>query len=188
MSKNFPYGYNIEPYIDKALEILLFTYPWATRKTIDENYRYAIEKVGNRYHYISYWLLEDKEERRDHGTNPTEFIDDITRQNSSYIESLNPPIDTFKIDLPRGVDLCGWYLEQYHFRKHELGGYSAYVQAGNRSAGGSRTFFIPPSYFDGTYEEFLDKYIKLVPGGSFGLYKDDLESIKDLKEYLGFKK
>ena len=44
------------------------------------------------------------------------------------------------IDVPAtNTYSCDWYLEIYRIRKHELGGYSAYVQAGNRSAGGSRT-------------------------------------------------
>ena len=83
--------------------------------------------------------------------------------------------------------ISGWYLERYEFNEHKLGGYSAFVQAGDRVAGGSRTFFIPDSYMKGTYEEFLDKYCELVPG-YFGLGKADLINDKGLKEFLGFKK
>ena len=68
------------------------------------------------------------------------------------------------INVPTSNTCSGdWYLEAYRIRKHKLGGYSAFVQAGNRSAGGSRTFFIPASYFKQIWDDFLDKYLELVP-------------------------
>ena len=61
------------------------------------------------------------------------------------------------------------------------------VTAGNRSTGGSRDFFITPDCFEAkTYEEFLDRYLEIVPGHSFGLGKKDLLPDKDLKEFLGY--
>jgi hypothetical protein len=91
------------------------------------------------------------------------------------------------IDVPAtNTYSCDWYLEIYRIRKHELGGYSAYVQAGNRSAGGSRTFFIPVSYLRLPWEEFLDKYLELVSPGSFYVGRKDLENCPGLKEFLGF--
>ena len=66
-----------------------------------------------------------------------------------------------------------------------MGGYSVFCQAGDRVAGGSRTFFIPPDYFNGTYDEFLDKYIELVPS-VFGFTKEELAEIPELKKFLGY--
>ena len=37
-----------------------------------------------------------------------------------------------------------------------------------------------------TYEEFLDRYLKIVPGASFGIYKEDLLPDSKLKKFLGY--
>ena len=42
MSEKFPYGYDLNAYIDKAFEQMKADFPWATR----------IEKVGDDYHYV----------------------------------------------------------------------------------------------------------------------------------------
>ena len=187
MSNNFPYGHNIDKYIEEAIDKLKYTYPWTTREMIEKHLKYTIEKVGNRYHYIEYSKYANGEERReDLGNDYNKFISHVIDYSSFYIENENDVIETFKFDLPGGVESHGWYLEQYYFRKHEYGTYSAYVQAGNRSTGGSRSFFIPPSYFASkTYDEFLDKYCELVPA-NFGLTKQDLLKVKGLKEFLGY--
>lgn len=186
MSKKFPYDYDIQKYLEKALEKLHEIYPWATLKMFE--YQYAIEKENDKYEYISYYQWSDKKiERKVLNCNTyEEFIERIISDNSSWIERENPIKETFKFPLPDGIDLHGWYLERYEFNKHIKGGYSAFVQAGNRSTGGSRTFFIPPKYFEGTFEEFLDEYIKLVPS-VFGLTRQELQNIDGLKEFLGFK-
>ena len=59
MSKKFPYGYNIDKYLDKAYEKILYTYFWFTKDMLDERYEYAIEKEGNKYQYISYYTHND---------------------------------------------------------------------------------------------------------------------------------
>lgn len=79
----------------------------------------------------------------------------------------------------------GWMLERYEFHKLANGTYQAFIQGGDRYTGGSRTFDIPKDYLDGTYEEFLDKYEQLVPGGHFGLSKEDLLVDGGLKAFLG---
>ena len=61
------------------------------------------------------------------------------------------------------------------------------MQAGNRTTGGTREFFITPYCFEAkTYEEFLDRYLEIVPGRSFGLSKEDLLSDEKLKTFLGY--
>ena len=117
---------------------------------------------------------------------PEDFYSAILNHNEYKIASYNPIKDTFKVPIACGTDAHGWYLERYEFSSHELGGYTVFVQAGDRTTGGSRTFYIPQDYFDGTFDEFLDKYTVLVPR-SFGMGKEDLKNTKGLKEFLGFK-
>ena len=136
MNDKFPYGYDVNAYINKAFELMKEEFPWATRDMITKNNYYGIKKVGDEYQYDRY--------------------------------------------------SGGWYLEDYRFQKHKLGGYSTFVQAGNRSAGGSRTFFIPASYFKLPWDEFLDKYLQLVSSGPFYVDRDDLENTKGLKTFLGY--
>lgn len=189
MSKKFPYGYNINKYLDKAFEEIKETFFWARKDMFDERYKYNIEKEGNRYEYVFYYTDQDGEKLRsvlDWCDTPEKFYSVVMSHNEYKITGYNPVKDIFKIPFDYGKDLHGWYLERYEFRSHELGGYSVFVQAGDRTTGGSRTFYIPQDYFDGTFEEFLDKYVKLVYPGSFGMDKEDLRNAEGLKEFLGF--
>jgi hypothetical protein len=53
--------------------------------------------------------------------------------------------------------------------------------------GGSREFFITPYCFEtDSYEEFLDRYLEIVPGASFGIFKKDLLSDSKLQKFLGY--
>jgi hypothetical protein len=87
---------------------------------------------------------------------------------------------------PARVSSAGWDLEIYKIEKRELGGFSVYIQAGNRSAGASKSFYIPQDYFKLPWEEFLDKYLQLASPSSFYVNKTDLENAPGLKEFLGF--
>ena len=61
------------------------------------------------------------------------------------------------------------------------------VTAGDRTTGGSRDFFITPDCFEAkTYEEFLDRYLEIVPESSFGLGKKDILPDKELQKFLGY--
>ena len=55
MSKKFPYGHDVDKYIDKAIEELKYTYPWAKKELFNKKYEYIIEKNNNRYQY---WSME----------------------------------------------------------------------------------------------------------------------------------
>ena len=190
MSKKFPYGYDVNAYIDKAFERMKELYPWAEKSMLRKNWSYAIEKKENgRYAFVTYFKWSDGEVNREvmdcdsEGFNSL-FID----HHKSWIESENPVKDTLKlIDLiPCGTQICGWYMERYEIRSHVKGGYSVFLQGGDRSAGASRTIFIPPAYFKLSWDEYLDKYVELVPPGAFYLGKADLENAPGLKEFLGF--
>ena len=60
MSKKFPYGYDVNVYIDKAFEQLKELYPWAEKRMFRKEYRYAIEKKENgRYAFVTYYTWSD---------------------------------------------------------------------------------------------------------------------------------
>ena len=81
----------------------------------------------------------------------------------------------------------GWCLEKYIVYKLKSGDYKVFVQAGDRTAGGSREFFITPDCFEAkTYDEFLERYLEIVPGSSFGLNKQDLAPDMELKKFFGY--
>lgn len=183
MSK-FPYKYDVDKYIEVAFDKMKELYPWVTKEMFNNCYRYSIEKINGRYKYIKYI----NNEKRILDLDAEGFIDEIINDNSSYIEYANPVKEEFIIDYDGEINLSGWSLEIYSFRRHELGGYSLYVQAGNRSTGGSRTFFINPKYMKYTFEEFLDSFFDEMNLSSFGIGKNYLKNVNGLKEFLGFEK
>ena len=56
MNERFPYGYDLNAYIDKAFDQMKADFPWATRDMIAEHTYYGIEKVGDDYQYVRYYL------------------------------------------------------------------------------------------------------------------------------------
>jgi len=54
MSEKFPYGYELNAYIDKAFEQMKADFPWATRDMIGERTCLGIEKIGDEYQYVTY--------------------------------------------------------------------------------------------------------------------------------------
>ncbi len=186
VSNKFPYGYDVNAYIDKAFEQMKEDFPWATRDMIAEHTNYGIEKVDGDYQYVSrYSWNEDSLKAYPADIDCEEFIRRLANGHEWELEHANPVKES--IDVPSSCRCRGdWFLEIYQIRKHVLGGYSAYVQAGNRSAGGSRTFFIPASYLKLPWEEFLDKYLELVSPGPFYVGRNDLENAPGLKEFLGY--
>ena len=187
MNELFPYGYDVNTYIEKALEKMRLTYPWASKDMFRKEWSYAIEDVDGEYRYVSYFKWSDKDvEREVKDCTGEKFIENIIDDNRDWVEDANPVAEIFVIPLKGGIDAHGWILERYEFRTHALGGYSAWVQAGNRSTGGSRTFFIPPEYFEGSFNDFLDQYCELVPAWAFGLDEEYLKNTPGLKEFLGF--
>ncbi len=186
MSKKFPYGYKVESYIDKAIEKMKEIYPWAKKELFDKRYEYLIEKINNKYEYVYIYHWNNSSlDKKILKVDGDRFIQEIIWHQEYTIQEYNGVKDKFIVPGQSGKVLNGWHLENYEFRSHKLGGYSVFCQAGDRVTGGSRTFFIPPSYFGGNYDEFLDKYIKLVPP-SFGFTKEELAEIPELKKFLGY--
>ena len=183
----FIYKYDINKYLDKVYKRVLELYPWTNMDIIKEEYE--IEKIGKKYEFVYYYENYDGERTRrvlDWVKTTDDFFDYVI---GSIEDSLiwNTPIkETFKMSIERGTSLHGWYLERYEFNKLSGGGYSVFIQAGDRTTGGSRTFLIPQHYFNGTYYEFLDKYISLVPPSHFGFSREEFEEDKELAKFLGF--
>ena len=53
--EKFPYGYDLNAYIDKAFEQMKADFPWATRDMIAEHTYFGIEKMGDDYQYVRYY-------------------------------------------------------------------------------------------------------------------------------------
>ena len=186
MSEKFPYGYDLNAYIDKAFELLKADFPWATRDMIAEHTCLSIEKVGDDYQYVTYRNRGDGTRKvYPLDTDCEGFLKRLASDHDWELGKANPVKESIDVQASNGCN-GGWYLENYRIQKHEKGGYSACITAGNRSVGGSRTFFIPASYLRLPWEEFLDKYFELVPPGSFYVGRDDLERVSHIKEFLGF--
>ena len=185
--KYYLLGTDVEAYIDEALKRLKKKYPWAKKSLFQKNYRYTIEDVDGKKKFIKYYDWDDGTTKRyDDDWDGELFIQEIMEDQESYITNANKVKDVFDVRPHTGVQMHGWYLERFEFRSHILGGYSAFVQAGDRCTGGSREFFFTPEQMSGTFEEFLDSNKELL-SGHFGLTRDYMEKFEGLKEFLGFK-
>ncbi|MBQ1246797.1 MAG: hypothetical protein IIX95_02050, partial [Clostridiales bacterium] len=180
-------GTDVDAYVDDALKRLKKKYPWAKKSLFNKSYRYAIEDVDGKKKFIKYYDWNDGTfSRYDDDWDGELFIQEIMEDQESYITDANKVKDVFDVRPDAGVECHGWYLERFEFRSHVLGGYSAFVQAGDRCTGGSREFFFTPEQMSGTFEEFLESNGELL-SGHFGLTRDYMEKFEGLKEFLGFK-
>lgn len=197
--EKFPYGLDVNVYLNKAVERIKekYHYHWADLSLFHKQYRYAIEEEDGQHHFIRYTIFDkDDIEREVLDKNPLnsfdlvkdgdEFIEHVAIDNELAVFYANPKTANYKVKFQPGLEVDHWHIERYEFNKHQSGDYSAFVQAGDRSTGSSRDFFIPPHFLEGTYDEFLDQYQILVPGEQFGLFKEDLIEDKGLKDFLGF--
>ena len=181
----FRYGTDIGPYLDKAFENAKKDCRWIDREKISRSCRYEIKKVDGDPEFVR--LYGKKGDFSVINCRSSEdFIE--TAENDYIREALrtNPAVEEYAVPFA-GVEIHGWYLEKYIFYKLRTGDYKVEVQAGDRVTGGTREFLITPYCFEaGTYGEFLDRYLEIVPGSSFGLYKEDLLGDAKLKEFLGY--
>lgn len=185
--ERFKYGYDIDKYIEKALDKIRKTFVFATKEHLSPDDRYEIEVIDGEYEFVQYHKDSDGKVRVElHKCLAEIFIDYLAYKGERYIFIKNKIIDNYKVKYEGNVCMNGWNLEKYEFNKHESGDYSAFVQAGDRVAGASRDFPIPRDYLEGSYEEFLEKYLKLVPPSSFGLTKEHLIKDQGVRAFLGF--
>ena len=183
--EKFKYGMDIKTYLDKAYKNVKRDYHWFDRRKIKGRVDYDIRKIDGEWEFVRDYGRSGNYQICDYG--PAEkFIESVEYDYREYALMTNPVVASY--DVPFGhVDVHGWNLERYRFDKMQSGDYKVEVQAGDRVTGGNRTFFITPDCFEAkTYEEFLDRYLEIVPGQAFGLHKKDLISNRDLKKFLGY--
>ena len=91
MVKKFPYGHDVNAYIDKAFEQLKADFPWATRDMIAEHTLYGIAKVGSRFQYVAFWSnSEGKPEPYPQKTDCEGFIKKLYEGHEWELERANP--------------------------------------------------------------------------------------------------
>lgn len=182
--EKFKYGTDIKVYLDKAFNEVKKEYRWFEKKMIKLSYRYVIKEVNGDLEFVTEYK-DGNESICEYGK-ADDFIEYVEYDYSGEALRANPVVATYEVPFGR-VEVHGWYLERYDFMKMKTGDYKVIVQAGDRVTGGTREFFITPYCFEAkTYEEFLDRYLEIVPGGSFGLGKKELLPNKDLKKFLGY--
>ncbi len=184
-AEKFRYGLDIEVYLEKAYENVKKDYRWIDKKMLEKNWRYAIKQVEGDWEFLRAYRDENDYTVCD-CSSAERFIESVEYDYQNAALAANPVVATYAVPFGR-IDLHGWYLERYEFSRLKTGDYKVFVQAGNRVTGGSRTFFITPYCFEAdTYEEFLDRYLEIVPGASFGIFKKDLLSDSKLQKFLGY--
>ena len=183
--RQFKYGMDIEVYIDKAYENVKKDYRWFKKSMINDSWSYSIKKVNGDWEFVRIYDGRDTVLKV---SSADKFIEELEESFRSDALRANPVAAQYDVEFGH-VDICGWNLERYTFFKLKTGDYKVSVTAGDRCAGGSREFFITPYCFEAkTYDEFLDRYSEIVPGYSFGLYKEDLLPDKKLANFLGYSK
>ena len=181
----FRYGKDVSVYLEKAFENVKKDYRWLEKSTIAQPWRYSIEEVDGDPEFVRRYRKGDEGTVLDCDS-AERFIETVEHDYQNEALRANPVVAEYAVPFGR-IEVHGWYLERYVFAKLATGDYKVNVQAGDRVTGGSREFFITPDCFEAkTYGEFLDRYLTIVPGYSFGLNKEDLLPNKDLKAFLGY--
>ena len=183
--EKFKLGTDINAYLDKAFENVKKDYRWLNKKMLEKTWRYDIQRVDGDLEFVRKY--RDESEYSVYDVESAErFIESVEYDYQSAALRENKTVASFAPTFGH-IDLNGWNLESYVFYKLESGDYKVSVTAGNRVTGGSRDFVITPYCFEAkTYEEFLDRYLEIVPEHSFGLGKKELLPNNDLKKFLGY--
>lgn len=183
--EKFKFGTDINVYLAKAFDNVKKDYRWLDKKMLERSWQYDIRKVDGDLEFVRrYW---DENEFTVYDVESAErFIEILEYDYQNAAIQANKIVDSY--EPPFGhISLHGWNLERYVFYKLKSGDYKVSVTAGDRTTGGSRDFFIKPYCFEAkTYEEFLDRYLEIVPDYSFGLGKNELLPNNDLKKFLGY--
>ncbi len=184
-AKKFKLGMDIEVYLEQAYKNVKKDYRWLDKKTAEEYCQFAIKKVHGDWEFVRKYKGDKKYYVCDCAS-AERFIEIVEHDYQEAAIRSNPVVDGYKVSFG-SIEIHGWYLEKYTFYKLRSGDYKVSVQAGDRVTGGSRDFFITPYCFEAkSYEEFLDRYLEIVPARSFGLGKDELLPDEKLKGFLGY--
>lgn len=183
--EKFKYGMDIKAYLDIAYKNVKRDYHWFDRRKTKGYVDYDIRQLDGEWEFVRDYNRSGVYHIVDCGS-AEKFVECVEHDYKELALRTNPEVAVY--DVPFGhVEVHGWNLEHYRFIKMQSGDFKVDVQAGDRVTGGNRTFFITPDCFEAkTYEEFLDRYLEIVPGRSFGLHKKDLLSDLDLKKFLGY--
>ncbi len=181
----FKFGTDVGPYLEKAFNNVKREYRWLDKKIIGSAWHYDIKQIDGDFEFVSrssgesdYFVLDCR--------SAEDFIKYVEHDYQNAALRANPVVSRYEVKFG-DIEIHGWHLEHYIFFKLKTGDYKVDVQAGDRVTGGNREFFITPYCFEAkTYGEFLDRYLQIVPGYSFGLDKEDLISDVKLKEFLGY--
>ena len=183
--ERFKLGTDINAYLEKAFNNVKKDYRWLDKKMLKNGWRYDIRKVDGDLEFVRKYGSERKYSVYD-VESAERFIECVEYDYRSAALQANETVASYSPNFGH-ISLHGWNLEQYIFCKLKSGDYKVSVTAGNRTTGGSREFFITPYCFEAkTYEEFLDRYLQIVPDYSFGLGKKELLPDNELKKFLGY--
>ena len=183
--QKFKFGTDINVYLKKAFDKVKKDYRWLDKKMLGNSWQYDIQKVDGDFEFVRRYRDEDEYSVYD-AESAERFIEHVEYDYQNVALQANKTVASYAPSFGH-ISLHGWNLESYVFYKLKSGDYKVSVTAGDRVTGGSRDFFITPYCFEAkTYEEFLDRYLKIVPDYSFGLGKKELLPDKKLKKFLGY--
>ncbi|MCR5202045.1 MAG: hypothetical protein K6D02_02995 [Lachnospiraceae bacterium] len=181
----FKFGTDINVYLEKAFNNVKKDYHWLDKNMLKKTFQYDIQKVDGDFEFV----IRNWNEKKFFVYNvesAEQFIERVEENYKSTALMANERVSSYEPKFGH-IEIHGWNLESYVFHKLKSGDYMVSVTAGDRVTGGSRDFFITPYCFEAKdYEEFLDRYLEIVPDYSFGLGKDELLPDKDLKKFLGY--
>ncbi len=183
--EKFKFGTDINVYLDKAFHNVKKDYHWLDRKMLGKIWRYDIRRVDGDLEFVRKCWNEDEYSVYD-VESAEHFIESVENDYQNAALQANKVVASYAPSFGH-ISLHGWNLESYVFYKMKSGDYKVSVTAGDRVTGGSRDFFITPYCFEAkTYEEFLNRYLEIVPDYSFGLGKKELLPDKNLQRFLGY--
>ena len=183
--EKFKYGMDIEVYLEKAYENVKKDYRWLDKKMLKDACQYSIKQVDGDWEFIEKYKGNRHDFICECGS-AERFIERVEEEYKDAALNANPVVAEYEPPF-KNIEIRGWTLEKYKFYKLKSGDYKVVVQAGDRVTGGTRTFFITPYCFEAkTYDEFLERYLEIVPGKSFGLSRKNLLPNKELKSFLGY--
>lgn len=183
--EKFKFGTDINVYLEKAFDNVRKDYRWLDRKMLKKTWQYDIQKVDGDLEFVRRYYDESEYSVYD-VQSAEQFIEWVENDYQRLALQENKTVASYAPTFGH-IELHGWNLESYVFYRMKSGDYKVSVTAGNRTTGGSRDFFITPDCFKAkTYEEFLDRYLKIVPDYSFGLGKKELLPDKKLQKFLGY--